>query len=199
MKKTERQFAQAISLLFNPGFVWLAILIFALTQSSFAPLKFSVWLAIIIFFNGILPLVLYFFLRRRGYEIDSTGKDARSRSQRAPLIRLMVLVVIFEIILSSRHNPAEPFQAVLFSSVLVGLVATIVNYFWKISLHAMVFSMAIFWLAAITDWQFSWFFLLIPFVCWSRLILERHTWKQVSVAFLAGIFAGAITLWWYGL
>lgn len=201
-QKLAIKIAQIISFIFNPGFVWLAILILALVKSPMTLGKFSIWLAMIVFFNGILPLTLYLLLRYFGYEIDSTGKDARSRSQRAPLIRLMVLVVVLEIIVSSTHNPVQPLQAVLFASVVVGLSATIINYFWKISLHTMVNTLVFFSLILMMKlplFYLAFATIVLMLICWSRLILERHTWKQVFAAFFLAAIITIATFWQYGL
>lgn len=201
-RKIEVQLAQIISSIFNPGLIWLLILVLAVFLSPMRWDKLWIWVSIIVFFNGLLPLTLYLILKRFGYEIDSTGKDAKSRSQRAPLIRLMVLVAVLEIVVSSTHNPVQPLQAVLFASVIIGLLATIINNFWKISLHTMISTLAFFSLVLMLKVSFFYLILVTIFlmlICWSRLILERHTWKQVFAAFFSAAMITVLTFWQYGL
>lgn len=76
----------------------------------------------------------------------------------------------------------------VFTLFFLNIVHHVVRDFWKISSHMMTYTAICVFLTVI-DFRFSFSFVLLPLVAWSRLKLKRHTVLQVIVGFIVGLIA----------
>ena len=74
----------------------------------------------------------------------------------------------------------------VFTLFLLNIIHHSVRDLWKISTHTMTYT-AICIFFAIIDFRFSFGFILLPLVVWSRLKLKRHTVLQVVIGFIVGL------------
>jgi membrane-associated phospholipid phosphatase len=82
----------------------------------------------------------------------------------------------------------------MFSSLTTTLIVQLITRWWKVSIHATGIS------GTVTAWAFQFgsvvypYFLLIPIVSASRVILHKHTTAQVIVGSLIGLLLTALQL-----
>jgi membrane-associated phospholipid phosphatase len=82
----------------------------------------------------------------------------------------------------------------MFSSLTTTLLVQLITRWWKVSIHATGIS------GTVTAWAFQFgtvvypFFLLIPIVSASRVVLHKHTTGQVIVGSLIGLALTALQL-----
>ncbi len=136
-------------------------------------------------FGFILPILFFVFMRRKGKIIND---DATDKSQRTiPYIVgiLFSLFAYFVLELTGNFaNAAKMWLVYLFSSLII----IPINFYWKISAHALGVSIPFAYLLY-SGSKFSLPFIFIIFLVFiSRLILKVHTPMQL----IAGVVVGLI-------
>lgn len=139
--------------------------------------------ALAVLFVCVLPFAAVLLLVRLGKITDHHVSDRR---QRAPVTAMALLSLLAGLgLLTVVNAPASVIVTVL---AIVGSVVVlgVISVFWKISGHAgaVALSTAIAVLMLGAPWIPL--MLLIPAVCWSRVVLRAHTAAQVVVGALVG-------------
>lgn len=195
--------AQIISLVFQPT---LAVtLIYLIIQSTFPNLLlpflneyFLPFFYLILFSTYILPslgiLVLKFTGNIQTFSIDS--KIDRTK--------VSILICVFWIIscltLILKFPLSKSLILILYFQVLILILVSIINYFYKFSLHTFGITFPTVWfLLAIyksTNFYLLNYLLLLIFICgivgWSRLYLNKHSPKELIIGYVAGGFSSFI-------
>jgi membrane-associated phospholipid phosphatase len=182
-QKSEEQFAKFISTITQPPLV--SIPTFAIINYFLLGFNNSLFITLICFiFGAFLPVLTSLTLIKK----MKTDLDITDRSKRPlPLIFAVFSYIIGFFVLYAFNAPAltSALMFVYFSNTVLILV---INFSWKISIHAMGVAgptAALIYLFGIPGVIFS---LIIPLVMWSRVKLNKHTPYQV----LAGAFLGLI-------
>lgn len=175
--------AKAISTFSHPVIVFPTSLPFFLSQADLAKEKF--FFLLLILFILAIP-IFYFFYALKKKKISDW--EMTQRRERYPLYLLSLfcggLALGFLKISGSQilFNVALIFY-------LLGIFITLINFFWKISVHtagitagALVFNLLLS--------QSPYLYLLIPLVAWSRHEEKKHTPGQI----LAGVALGALVV-----
>ncbi|MFI5910211.1 phosphoesterase PA-phosphatase [Dactylosporangium sp. NPDC051541] len=137
-------------------------------------------------FSAILPYTLIWYGVRRGRLSD---RHIGHREQRTkPLAVGLVLVLVGLGLQLALHAPRE-LVALVVAHFLGGLVATVVNHFWKLSVHAAVAAGTMAVLALALGPALLSTAVLVAAVGWSRVRLRDHTTPQV----IAGAVVGLLT------
>ena len=140
----------------------------------------------------VLPLIVLLVLVRLGKVTDHHVSD---RKQRAPVL-LMALACI-AVGLLVRAAAGAPQSVVAMVLAVVGGVAVLaaVSPFWKMSGHAAAVSCAAVVSVLMLGAAWAPLLVLVPAVCWSRVVLRAHTVAQVVAGALFGgvVMAG---IWW---
>lgn len=143
-------------------------------------------------FVCVLPLIVLLVLVRLGKVTDHHVSD---RKQRAPvLLMALACIAIGLLVLAAAGAPYSVIAMVL---AVVGGVAVLaaVSPFWKMSGHAAAVSCAA--VVSMLMLGAGWvpLLLLVPAVCWSRVVLRAHSLAQVVAGALFGgvVMAG---IWW---
>ncbi|MBP5259041.1 MAG: hypothetical protein J6Z12_00175 [Paludibacteraceae bacterium] len=146
----------------------------------------------------VIPVAWYWLLRR--LEIITTPQAER-RNERfwAYLVTMVAYVVAW---LLARHMRIETDYAFLFLSGAVALlILTIVNFFWKMSAHALGMGAMLGGILAVSLLQggnpvglYTTFILLGGMVGSARMELGAHTFRQVAAGYLTGLLSPALTL-----
>ncbi|GAA1264140.1 hypothetical protein GCM10009589_16020 [Arthrobacter pascens] len=139
--------------------------------------------ALAVLFVCVLPFAAVLLLVRLGKITDHHVSDRR---QRAPVTAMALLSLLAGLgLLTVVNAPASVIVTVL---AIVGSVVVlgVISVFWKISGHAgaVALSTAIAVLMLGAPWIPL--MLLIPAVCWSRVVLRAHTAAQVVMGALVG-------------
>ena len=143
---------------------------------------------VILFFLSFGPMIYILVGVRMGKFTDS---DVSMRSQRVgPFLFGITSALIGLATLFFTHGPKN-LQTLLLVTVVSGLVMMIVTLWWKISIHASSLAAAATLLTALYGSVVLPAFVLLLAVCWSRVVLRRHTLGQVVAGSLLSI---ALTL-----
>lgn len=187
--RTVRYLAYLISLIGNPlVFLFLVpyLIVFKQTGSTFAAVR---WQLFTTFF--LLATILFFLVgKHRGFFSDS---DISKREERP---RFYLFIFVLSILY---FGTALFFKGIFFPisivafGICVAIVAfAIVNYRLKASGHVAVASAFILTVSSLYGIQILlWTLWIVPLVAWSRIVLKRHTLREVIVG---GLLGTAITL-----
>lgn len=116
-----------------------------------------------------------------------TDADVSVRSQRfGPFLFSLSSAVLGLVVLILTHAPKN-LQTVLIISSVSGVAMILITLYWKISMHASSFASAITMLTALYGSYVALMFLVLIALCWSRVVLRRHTTAQVIVGSLVSI------------
>ncbi len=143
-------------------------------------------------FVCVLPLFLLLVLVRLG---KVTDHHVSNRKQRAPVLLMALASVLVGLVVLEATGAPKSVKVMVLAIVAGIVVLAAVSPFWKISGHAaaMTSSAVICVLMLGPGWLPL--VLLVPAVCWSRVVLRAHTRAQVVAGSLFGglVMAG---LWW---
>jgi hypothetical protein len=193
------QAAKIITIVFHPLLMpayALAIIFSAPTLFGYLPFNVKKLLLLIILVNNILlPLsLLPFFLHRN---IITSWTISERKERNIPLIITTVLYCATSYIVFKFPIPLF-LKSFIFATAFLSLIVTVVNFWWKISLHA-VGAGALIGLVLILSFKMltalEWYLISViiagGLVLSSRLKLNLHSPQQVWFGLLAG-FIGLI-------
>ena len=189
--------AKLISVIFHPLVIPLygmLIIFTAPTLFWYIPFKVKKILFLVVTTNNILiPISLMPFFRYRN--IISSWIIETRKERIIPLLSVSFFYAITSIIMFRLQIPVF-LKAYIFSISFIALTTTLINFWWKISLHSVGVGVlaGIVIVLSLKMWvPLTWF--LIPviliggLVLSSRLKLNSHNGSQVYIGFLTG-FAG---------
>lgn len=183
--------ARVITELFQPTVTVALLLLFSPAVEPGFP--GTAWFgAVAVLFVCVLPLAAVVLLVRLGKVTDHHVSDRR---QRAPVLAMAAVSLLAGLCLLLAINAPRSVIAMMLATVGGVAVLAVISLFWKISGHAgsIAFATAVAVLMLGAPW--SPLLLLIPAVCWSRVVLRAHTAAQVVAGAVVG---GGVTtlLWW---
>lgn len=187
------RFARGISLLFSPATISVPfVLLVSLYRSS------SLWpsLGFALLTLGFVcaaPLLYVVLAVRLGLvsDLDLTRRHERWH----PFLVSLFSYSLGLLLLLLLHAP-QSLELALSLTLLLGLLLLLITLWWKISIHAAALAGAATVLTILYGLIFLPSFLLLGLVCWSRVVLGRHTPAQViSGALLSmGLALGVLLL-----
>lgn len=159
----------------------LAFIVFRFVDSS---LEFVTWLSVS---AGLLlggPALFVGVAYCTGQQADITLRNRHNRIAPLILASLGALVGAFLVI-----NRQLDHSLLLISYILVAdlIALTFVTIFWKISIHTTTLTALITLLIIFRGPFFALCFIILPFVCWARFQLRRHTLAQLIAGSLLGV------------
>jgi hypothetical protein len=189
--------AKLISVIFHPLFIPLygmLIIFTAPTLFWYIPFKVKKILFLVVTTNNILiPISLMPFFRYRN--IISSWIIETRKERIIPLLSVSFFYAITSVIMFRLQIPVF-LKAYIFSISFVALATTLINFWWKISLHSVgvgVLAGIVIVLSLKMQVPLTWFLLPVlligGLVLSSRLKLNSHNGAQVYIGFLTG-FAG---------
>ena len=171
----------------------MAIIFSAPTLFGYLPFNVKKLLLLIMLVNNVLlPLsLLPFFIHRN---IISSWTISERKERNIPLIITTVLYCATSYIVFRFPIPVF-LKSFIFATAFLSLMVTVINFWWKISLHsvgsgALIGLVFILSLKMITplDWYLFSAIIAGGLVLASRLKLNLHTPQQVWVGLIAGFF-----------
>ena len=172
-----------ISTLFLPPNNALFILIFLSLYLETVLQKQVVGIFNALLFSFILPIVAFFYLRRKGRIVN---EDATIKEERTTPYLFGIAFSIAGLILSLFFALNSVTTSLWFCYITNVVILIIINKFWKISAHAIGVSgpvSVLFFLFGLTGLIFV---LVILIVGWARLKLKVHTPAQVICGSIYG-------------
>ncbi|MCW3816640.1 phosphoesterase PA-phosphatase [Micromonospora sp. DR5-3] len=145
--------------------------------------SFLRWAGTALLFCAVIPVGVIVHGVRRG---RLTDRHVGDRTQRArPLLTGLASVAVGMGLLVALRAPAELFAMIVVIFV-VGAACTLVNHWWKLSIHAAVAAASAAVLVLLHGPALHVGWLLVAAVAWSRVVLRDHTWPQVAAGTALG-------------
>lgn len=177
-----KTFANTISFLFHPLLMATYGILIVLSASylSLFPIKVKLIIAACTFVStALVPAVFIFFLIRNG---AATDIELSNRKERALPYLIIITSFIICIFYLQRMNMPFWIISVVSGATVALLIALCINFFWKISAHALGIGgllgavMGVSRIHLVNPWlAFIALFLVVGLVCTSRIYLNRHT------------------------
>ncbi len=144
-----------------------------------------------LFFLSVGPTMYILFGVWRG---TFTDFDVSQRSQRAGPFLFSVLSALLGLGVLARFSDVKNLETVLLLTAISGLMMMLITFWWKISIHASTLAGAMTMLTMLYGDLALTGFLLVGAVCWSRVVLRRHTLGQVVAGTLLSITLSSVIL-----
>jgi membrane-associated phospholipid phosphatase len=143
-------------------------------------------------FVCVLPLIVLLVLVRLGKVTDHHVSD---RKQRAPVLLMALACIAVGLLVLAAAGAPQSVVAMVLAVVGGVTVLAAVSPFWKMSGHAAAVSCAAVVSVLMLGAAWAPLLVLVPAVCWSRVVLRAHTVAQVVAGALFGgvVMAG---IWW---
>lgn len=193
--------AVVLSRAFNPLYVAIPASLAACLKVSEGVGQAFIWWLLYITFSSLVPLADLLVRLRLGKISDF---HITKREERTAPIIFNIFSIVTGVILIWKLG--APLEIVAMSVAGLGLVVItlVVNYWWKISLHAMgLFEICTLLVLIFRTWTFvlynCYLILMLLGACWSRLFLKKHTPGQVITGSLVGITISILAFWALGL
>ncbi len=180
--------AQLISNLTAPPLlavpVYVILALYDQGQRGFSSLDL-LWLIVIsVTFGVSLPTGFVLFLRSRN---TITDIHISVRQQRTVPYIVTILLYLIGFGLDYWLVGGGVMCALMFCYATNALITLFINFYWKISAHAIGVGGPLAILTLLFGWTIVPFYLLIPLVDWARVYLKAHTLGQVVVGSLFGL------------
>lgn len=163
---------------------------------AFEEPKRAAFISLLIVGGIFIPLSLRMYLKSRNGSY--TNFDVSDRQQRKSLFGFVLpLQILVTVILYKTGQPNGIFLGVLFATILTA-VSQVVNYFIKSSLHV---SLSIFLSCLMMPLFFKLAVMMLLFtglIGWSRVVLGRHTKREVYFGACVGAIISLIMLFYQG-
>ncbi|MBA3705192.1 MAG: phosphatase PAP2 family protein [Bacteroidetes bacterium] len=143
-----------------------------------------------------LPLALKMYLNSKNGKYSNFDVSNKTQRQSWYVFAIIVLLIV-TIILFVTGQPRTINLSVLFSLILLS-TSKITNYFVKSSLHVSLNVFLSFLLLPMNLVLGLLFLLFTILIAWSRLILKRHTFKEIIAGFIIGLTVGTFALYCIG-
>ncbi len=202
----ETRIANFISIVFHPmlmptlGVIILLNLDTYLSHTITPSGKFAVY-SIVLINTGIVPALLVWLHLR--FQLVKSLKLASRKERTLPFILTMFFYFFCYFILKRNHLPVPVYTLQLGASISV-LLAILINFFWKISIHTVgMGGLAGMLLGISQKMNIEIISILLPFILmgglvgFARLKLNAHTPLQVYSGFLLGLGSIWTVLAWY--
>ena len=193
---TRIRIARYLSNILSPVTVSLPFVFLVAFYHAQSILMALLYTCLILVFLTFGPMVYVLVGVRKGKLTDA---DVSVRSQRfGPFLFGIISALIGLAVLFFTHSPKN-LQTLLLITVISGIVMFIITLWWKISIHASSLAAAATLLTALYGRLMLIAFVLLIVVCWSRVILRRHTLGQVIAGSLVSIALTSLILFFRGV
>jgi len=194
-----------VSIIFHPLLMPLygmAIIFSAPTLYGYLPFNVKKLLLLIILINNVLlPFSLLPFFIYRNIISSWTIEDRKERI--IPLIIVTLLYAASSYIIFNFPIPAF-LKSLLFASFMISLIITVINFWWKISIHSVgagALIAVVILLSLKMNTPLIWYLIIVigisGMVLSSRLKLETHNPGQVWFGFLTGFLGFSLYMWFF--
>jgi hypothetical protein len=141
----------------------------------------------------LIPLGLFIWNRYSlGHweTVDASAPANRPALYTAAFLLLLPVGAYFIL----RERATEMVRGFAAVAILIGILAGL-NRWLKLSVHLAIATFAATIISRLTPDFGVALLVFLPFLGWSRLILSRHSFPEVSGGFLLGLTVAALTLW----
>ena len=196
--------AKIISIIGHPIFhpTWMMLLLMLTGITSFIPQNEAIFLVITVLITCLIPGLVIMMVKRWGL-IKSLEMEEREDRLGPLFIMLLFLYAAYRYF--NRIPTLAIFNFYLTAVIVVTVLAFIVSFFWKISLHTLgwgCFTAFLFIMTTVSVRLYLLYFIagivISGVVAWARLKLESHSSAQIYLGFAMG-FATVIVMYFFFL
>lgn len=180
--------ARGLTELFAPAVLACGLPVVIGVQAGRTVLTGLGWGLLAILFGAVIPYTMILLGVRRGRLSD---RHIGVREQRTRPLALGLVSVLLGLALLVLFGAPRDLVALMVASFVGGFAATVVNHFWKLSVHASVAAGTTVILTLVFGLPLLATAVVVAAVCWSRVRLGDHTTAQVAAgAALGAVIAG---------
>jgi hypothetical protein len=182
--------AKVVSMITNPALILFIALFFGnYEQIKAEPSIFFIFLAL-----GLsLPFFTYlYYLSKHKTHVLQFASITRESRHSIFLYTILSFCLVAVLFMYTRQSQFWISNA-MFLTILFGAFYLINKFIDKASVHSGVFSLAIFYMAGNISLAYAFFLFILPFICWSRITLHKHTWFQLMLGSVIGMFIGLLS------
>lgn len=177
-------FSKIVSRCFD-FYTWFPIgLLLAIFNTGLTVNQIKILLPLLIFFDVILPIFLFFLILKTGRVSDI---DVTKREERYQLFIGFTIILIVPTVLAYYFG-----NTLFFVLQLITLISAFCMYLatlkFKISGHMFMNTEAILVINYLFHWTLLWLLLIVPLVAFARFYLKKHSLFQI----VAGCFLGLV-------
>ena len=189
----EIKIAFIVSRIFEP-LLWVGLFGVAVIFSPyFAGYSRIFWSAELLIFLIGLPLLTLWLAFKKGKIKDI---DFTKREDRTPYLLAMLFYWALGMILTWGLGGPKVITKILLLAVMFGVVMLVINFYYKVSGHALGYTIAVLLFNELYSWHYYWLLFFVPLIFWSRWAQKKHTWGQLI---LGTLLAAAGWLAWRGM
>jgi membrane-associated phospholipid phosphatase len=185
--------ARLISNILNPFVASTAVIVLLSFKDAPGTAEALKWAAISLAISVLPVLIAVIWLVKRR-KLDGYFDNTQEQRHSVYLLACALGAIGCGLVWSLK---APELLEVTFSAGLAAIVVfTLINYFWKISLHTAFTAAAVTVLILVYGAAATWTLVFLPLVVWARIQLKQHSITQVltgaalATAIVAGVFGG---------
>lgn len=160
----------------------MVVLVALYHSSNRATALLSAMVALIFLSGGPLAYILLGVRLGKFSDVDVSRRTERS----GPFLFSSASMLLGFFVLLAFHT-SKDLETILLGTLLTSLVLMVITWWWKISVHATSLAGAVTALFILYGEPMVATFVLLVLVCWSRVVLGRHTVAQVVAGSCVGI------------
>lgn len=188
-----KKLAEIVSLIFHPVLFILVIpfiVVYKKTEDGMYALKWEMFSLVFVF-----AVFAYFLWERR--QGGFSDFDISKREERKKFYIFLLFLTCLYLLVPLLHKGLVFPMTIIAFGILFGLAlfASVNNYI-KASVHMAVACAYVITITAFYGFNgFLLTFFILPIIVWSRLLLKRHTVKEIIVGGVLGSFITLCTFW----
>lgn len=167
--------AKIISRALGPPVLLLSMIVLLVFETDLSAQQIFGVLPLLLTTHLLIPVGFFIWAFKRGLISDL---EVRSRSERILPYTVGIISLTIGTFLTRMWGTSFFFRLILLT-YLLGLVLTLVTFFWKISLHTAFNTGFYLLLNFLFAWRFWWFFPVILVVAWARWQIRNHNLGQL--------------------
>ena len=194
--ETRQRIANLTSNILNPFLVGIVSILILSFESASGALDALKW-ALILIAIGILPVFLAaIYLVRKG-KLDGIFTSIRQQRTRIYLLAGVCAGAGYAIL----HYSGAPLRlvATFASGLSAAVIFTVINLWWKISLHTALITALVTVLVILYGWIAMVAVVLVFLIGWARLVSKQHSPAQVAVGALLSALIVVVGFHLFGL
>ena len=189
-------FFEIITVVFEPFLVSFLTVLVVLHRSGLGSGQNLYWIVLSLVLGGVPPAVVLVYEKRKGLISDwfIAKREERYHVELAWVFGSLLLTLA-----GYFTSAPKGLLAIFLIYFVLGSVFTLINHWWKISVHAAMITLFVLVLILFESPLFLLASSLIFLVDYSRLYLQRHTLTQLSVGTLLTLIIAYGVFYSFGL
>jgi membrane-associated phospholipid phosphatase len=185
--------AGLISNIINPFIITIIVLVLIALKASTDNAHAIRWIFITVAIS-VFPVFIFVLFLLHFKKLD--GIFNNSRQQRTKVYLIAAFLGAIDCLVLWYFKVPDLLLETFYAGLIAVVIFTIINRYWKISLHTAFVTAGVAMLIMIYGINMAWGLMLFPLVGWSRIALRQHSFAQVVIG---GVLAVVIVIGVYCL